>query len=76
MTDRQRAKHLLDTLDQFGPLHIIVGDGNLEDGDIAFCEKEPGLSGEELEFLRLLKAMPIDERYDLWVELYPWEDCC
>lgn len=58
------------SIDEFGPLHIIVDDGNLEDDHIASCRKfneerknDEGVSYEEnVEFLDLLQSATVEER--------------
>ncbi len=37
----------MDDANSFGPLHIVVGDGNLEDEHIEFCLEQPGITPEE-----------------------------
>lgn len=48
--------------DEFGPLHIIVSDWNLEDGNIAFCRGQSP-SAEEIELLDALQGMTREERW-------------
>lgn len=51
--------------DDFGPLHIIVGDGNLDDEDIEFCRSSPHrpLTEHEQVFLTALAQMTSAERH-------------
>jgi hypothetical protein len=61
---------------QFGPLHIAASDGNLDDSNIAFCEKEVAANGatdRERELLALLKSMTEDQRYEVWDKLHAME---
>ena len=66
----ERAFELWRAVDEFGPLHIIVSDGNIDDCHIEMCEKnrydERELTDDERELLALLKAMTIDARESLW----------
>jgi len=50
-------------LDDFGPLHIIVSDGNLEDHWIDRIAEEDEISEEERSFLKDLRSLPITMRY-------------
>lgn len=62
-------------VDEFGVTHIITGDGNLDDGNIAFVEGEMvkhGATDDERELITLLKSMTEDDRYEMLDELY---DC-
>lgn len=59
-----------EAMDPWGPLHIIVSDGNLEDSHITFCEYEEGITEAERAFCKKLRAMSEDEReasWDAWV---------
>jgi hypothetical protein len=61
----KRAAELMRSVDEFGPLHIIVGDGNVDDCHLVMCE--PGaVTEDERELLKLLKAMTVDARDKLW----------
>jgi hypothetical protein len=61
----RRAAELMRSVDEFGPLHIIVGDGNVDDCHLAMCE--PGAAtDDERELLKLLKAMTLDARDTVW----------
>lgn len=61
----KRAAELMRSVDEFGPLHIIVGDGNVEDRHLAMCEPD-ATTDDERELLKLLKAMTLDARDKLW----------
>jgi hypothetical protein len=50
-------------LDQFGELHIIVSDGNVEDYWIDIITFKDNLSEEERSFLKDLKSLPESMRY-------------
>jgi hypothetical protein len=66
---RKRIEELLESVDHFGPLHIVVGDGNMDDSSVAFCEgvmDREGGAPEERELIGLLKAIPVEEREELW----------
>lgn len=70
----ERAIELMQSVDEFGVTHIITGDGNLEDGNIAFVEKgmkTRGATDDERELIALLKSMTIDARYKVWDSIYP-----
>jgi hypothetical protein len=60
---------LLEKADEFGPMHIVVGDGNMEDSSLEFVEREMqkrGATRLEWKLLVELEKMTIDERYELW----------
>ncbi len=59
----QRAAELMRSVDEFGPLHIIVADGNIEDCHIEMCEAK---TADEKELLTLLRGMTADARENLW----------
>lgn len=42
----------MDAADQFGALHIVVADGNVEDDHIEFCLVQPNITAEEAELAR------------------------
>lgn len=58
-----RAATLINKTDEFGPLHIIVGDWNLEDDHIAYCAAidEPKSDAERC-LIQLLLPMTMLER--------------
>jgi len=64
-----RAVELMEVVDDFGVMHIVVGDGNVEDGNLAFVEKQmetEGATAEERELIDLLKAMTVETRENVW----------
>jgi hypothetical protein len=61
----KRAADLMRSVDEFGPLHIIVGDGNVDDIHLEMCVRLAETE-DERELLRLLKAMTVDARDELW----------
>ncbi len=61
----KRAAELMRSVDEFGPLHIVVGDGNVDDNHLAMCEPYAE-TDDERELLKLLKAMTVDARDKLW----------
>lgn len=63
----KRAVELIDhdNVNHFGPMHITVEDGNMDDGNLDFVEsemKKEGASAEEWELLKLLREMEEIER--------------
>lgn len=67
-----RLKYLLENVDGFGVMHIVVEDGNMDDGNLYFVETEMakhGASDDERELLALLRTMTVEEREDAWDEL-------
>ena len=58
---RQWAPRFAQT-DEFGPLHIVVSDWNLEDDNINFCRKQKP-SDAEMALLNALAAMTLEERW-------------
>lgn len=61
----ERAAELMRTVDEFGPLHIIVADGNLDDCHLEMCRPHAE-TDDERELLILLKVMTVDARDALW----------
>lgn len=58
-----------DNVDPFGPMHIVVADGNMDDGNLDFCEAEMrkcGASIEEWELLSVLRGMSVEKRDEAW----------
>jgi hypothetical protein len=49
--------------DEFGPLHIIVSDWNLDDEDIQFCLKRSDLSASDRGLCEALLSMTEGERW-------------
>lgn len=73
----ERAEELMRSVDEFGVTHIITGDGNVDDGCIAFVEKAmdaEGATDDERELIVLLKAMTVEAREKLWDRLNGFED--
>lgn len=73
-TDNEKVHALaarIEDIYDFGALHIIVDDWNLENSHIDFCEKEietdldssESEKQKEREFLALMREMTLDERY-------------
>lgn len=65
----KRALELWRLVDDFGVLHIIVSDGNVDDDHIAFCKAAmttEGGTAEERELLELLERMDEELRFWLW----------
>lgn len=56
------AAQLIKQCNEFGPLHIIVSDMNVDDDHIEFCAEQPGKSKAETVLLDLFRLMDIDER--------------
>ncbi len=75
--DFDRTCHLFREANHWGPLHIVVEDGNLEDTHLDFCEeriaKGDAATADEVELLKRLRAMSEDDRWAVWVELHPWD---
>ncbi len=58
-----------DNVNSYGPMHIAVEDGNMDDGNLDFVEEQMkigGASDEEWELLRLLRQMHEDDRNLAW----------
>jgi hypothetical protein len=52
---------------EFGALHIVVSDGNVEDEHIEYCLKEPNITESEREFAnRLLEDYTESQRHMVW----------
>lgn len=64
----QRILDLFKSVDEFGLMHIVVGDGNLEDEHLNYVAMEVANAGtpDERELLALLRSIPVDIRYELW----------
>lgn len=53
--------------DEFGALHIVVSDGNLEDEHIEFCLQSDDITEEETKFARkLLEEYTEEQRAMVW----------
>ena len=65
---RERAIELMGSVDEWGRMHIVVSDGNVDDGNLDFVEKqEPEkATADEIELLGLLRGMTEDERFEIW----------
>lgn len=53
-------------VNEWGPLHIVVSDGNIEDHWITECEMQDGLSEQEVEFLKVMRELSEDDRFLVW----------
>ncbi len=83
LSDAARAAiPLIQACDGFGPLHIVVADGNVEDGNLDFCETDAclGVHGRDLidcerACLSALRALPYEQRESAWhAAAYGWEN--
>lgn len=57
----------------FGPMHITVDDGNVDDSHLDFVQRQmidKGASIEEWELLNKLKELTVQERRDAWDEAF------
>lgn len=54
-------RDLIKAADPFGPLHIAIDDGNVDDTSLAFCERQ-GLDTLETEIVRRLKLLSFEDR--------------
>lgn len=50
-------------MNEFGALHIVVADGNMEDDHIRFCLEQPSITSEETDFARKLLDIPEEQRF-------------
>ncbi len=75
MSDQfERVVQLFGTVDAYGVTHIATDDGNLEDRNLAFLEREMAThptTDDERELITLLKAMSVDDRYEAWEAANP-----
>ena len=68
-----RAANALNRCDEFGPLHIVVADGNINDDCLDFCASPKALNvgryalrDAEIDCLQKLRALNEDERERAW----------
>lgn len=71
--DYRRAVEGFKTSDDYGPLHIVIADGNVEDEWLESCKQSDPVfdretNKEEIEFLDLLKSLPYSMRYAAYLE--------
>jgi hypothetical protein len=74
------AASLMDEVDHYGALHVVVDDGNLEDGSLDFCveyaeREDVGLTRAERALLALLRTMRMADReiaYEMQSRPKPW----
>jgi len=74
MTPKERFYRVVllinhDEVNHFGPMHIAVSDGNMDDGNLDFIEgemKNRGATAQEWELLNLLRQMHANERFAAW----------
>lgn len=58
---------LLNQQNEFGALHIVVSDGNMEDEDIEFCMEQPNITPDEMEFAqKLRREFSEEERFMIY----------
>lgn len=57
-----KAAPMIQEADEFGAMHIVVSDWNLEDDNVRFCLAEARLTPEERILGSLLLDMPYIER--------------
>lgn len=50
-------------IDEFGALHIVVSDGNMEDDHIQFCLEQPNITPGEIAFAQKLLDIPEEQRF-------------
>lgn len=62
-TPLEHVARLLQACDPFGPLHIVVGDCNLEDRHLAWCEANGRLNETEQRCVAALRALSLGNRY-------------
>jgi len=49
--------------DEFGPLHIVVSDWNLEDHNLEFCRNYEGATPDDKALMEAMQAMSWEERW-------------
>ncbi|MGY3527298.1 hypothetical protein [Bradyrhizobium sp. USDA 4452] len=49
--------------DEFGPLHIVVSDWNLEDDNLEFCKNYEGATDSDKALMSAMQAMTWEERW-------------
>lgn len=52
--------------DEFGALHIIVSDGNVDDGNLDYCAQHHELTERDKLLLDALRSVTEAEREDAW----------
>lgn len=52
--------------DESGAMHIVVSDGNLDDGNIRFCLEQPDVTDEDRELAKDLLTMNEADREAAW----------
>lgn len=57
-------------VDPFGPLHLVVCDGNVEDDHIDYCLEGPDASDTERAFGLALKNLEVSRREHLWFKAW------
>jgi hypothetical protein len=76
-TEFERTCRLFREANPWGPLHIVVEDGNLKDHHLDFCEERiaagDAATADEVELLKRLRAMSEDDRWAVWLKLHPWD---
>jgi hypothetical protein len=61
----------INTANSFGALHIVVGDGNMDDENIEFCLKQPEITLEEIKLAEDLLSSEIELRaFSYWLSDY------
>lgn len=64
-----RAVYLINEVDEFGPMHIAVSDGNMDDSHLDFIQREmdaKGATNLEHELMKLLRSMSVEQREQAW----------
>lgn len=49
--------------DEFGALHIVVSDWNLEDENLEFCKNYEGVTPDEVALMEAMQRMTWEERW-------------
>jgi hypothetical protein len=60
--------------DQFGALHLVVSDGNVDNENIKFCLSDPNITEEERELAKDLLSVPEQVREDAYFLVYVDEE--
>lgn len=58
-----RLRYLFREINEFGPLHIIVADGNIDDHHLDACTPK---TAEEAELISLLRKLDVEQRDQAW----------
>lgn len=61
---------LLREHDEVGAMHIVVSDGNMDDGNIAHCLAQPDATDADRRLAAILLAMPEEARDAAWEEAF------